>query len=152
MEQKIKSILTGVLIGIVVFPTITLGGTFTSSLIQGKTVEEAVQILAEQIDYLTGRVEIIETKQTEIETEQAEVKTKQTEQEQTILELQIKLDKERWCNKMETLSKRIVAGREMSIREAMDYYEQYPPTAEGVLEETLSQYQSYLQAKEQCEK
>jgi len=51
------------LIGIVAFPTITLGGTFVSSLIQGKTVEEAVQILAAQIDSLIGRVEVLESQQ-----------------------------------------------------------------------------------------
>jgi len=63
MKERIKLILTGILIGIIAFPTITLGGTFVSSLIQGKTVEEAVQILAEQIDSFIGRVEILETKQ-----------------------------------------------------------------------------------------
>lgn len=63
MKQKIKPILTGILIGIVAFPTITLGGTFVSSLIQGKTVEEAVQILAQQIDSLIGRVEVVEREQ-----------------------------------------------------------------------------------------
>jgi len=72
MKEKIKSILIGVLIGIIAFPTIILGGTFVSSLIQGKTVEEAVQILAEQIDSLIGRVEILETKQTEQESKLSE--------------------------------------------------------------------------------
>jgi len=63
MKEKIKKILIGVIIGFVAFPTITLGGTFVSSLIQGKTVEEAVQILAQQIDSLIGRVEVLESKQ-----------------------------------------------------------------------------------------
>jgi hypothetical protein len=63
MEEKIKSILIGILIGLIAFPTLTLGGTFVVSLIQGKSVEEAVQILAEQIDSLIGRVETLESKQ-----------------------------------------------------------------------------------------
>jgi chromosome segregation ATPase len=63
MKEKIKTILMGLLISLIVFPTVTLGGSFVSSLIQGKTVEEAIQILAEQIDSLIGRVEVIETKQ-----------------------------------------------------------------------------------------
>ena len=70
MKNKIKHISIGVLIGIIVFPTITLGGSFVSSLIQGKTVEEAIQILAERIDILIGRVEVVETKQAELEFKQ----------------------------------------------------------------------------------
>ena len=72
MKEKIKTILVGVLIGLIAFPTITFGGSFVSSLIQGKTIEEAIQILAEQIDILIGRVEVIETKQAELETKQTE--------------------------------------------------------------------------------
>jgi len=81
MKPKIKPILTGIFIGIIAFPTITLGGTFVSSLIQGKTVEEGVQILAEQIDSLIGRMGVVETKQ-EI-------------QEQIIQEVQRALEKEK---------------------------------------------------------
>ena len=61
--MKTKYILIGVLIGIIAFPTIALGGTFASSLIQGKTVDEAIQILATQVDSLIGRIEILEVKQ-----------------------------------------------------------------------------------------
>ena len=88
MKQKIKPILTGILIGIVALPTIAVGSSFTVSLIQGKTVEEAIQILAEQIDFLIARVEIVETKQVEIETEQVE-------QEQSISELQGIIDQQK---------------------------------------------------------
>jgi len=63
MNKKIKYIFIGILIGVIALPTITLGGTFLSSLIQGKTVEEAVQILATQIDSLIGRVGVLETQQ-----------------------------------------------------------------------------------------
>jgi len=65
--KKYQKFLLFSLIGFVAFPTITLGSTFVSSLIQGKTVEEAVQILAEQIDSLIGRVEKVEIKQSEQE-------------------------------------------------------------------------------------
>jgi hypothetical protein len=67
MKPKIKTILTGILIGIIAFPTITLGGTFASSLIQGKTVTEAVQILSGQIDSLIGRVGALEAQQSKEE-------------------------------------------------------------------------------------
>jgi len=72
MKEKIKSILIVILIGIIAFPTITLGGSFVVSLIQGKSVEEAIQILAEQIDNILSRLEIIESKQVELETKQTE--------------------------------------------------------------------------------
>ena len=45
MKEKIKYILLGLLIGVIAFPTITFGTTFVSSLIQGKSVEQAIQIL-----------------------------------------------------------------------------------------------------------
>ena len=71
--KKIKLILVGFLISIIALPTIAFGGSFVSSLVQGKTVEEAVQILAIQIDSLIGRVEQIEQKQqiTQAELEKA---------------------------------------------------------------------------------
>lgn len=62
MKQKIKPILTSILIGIVAFPTIAIGGSFTVSLIQGKSIPEAIQILAEQIDSLIERVTTLETR------------------------------------------------------------------------------------------
>ncbi len=62
MTGKIKIVLISVLIGFIIFPTITLGGTFVSSLIQGKSISEATQILATQIDSLIGRVSILENK------------------------------------------------------------------------------------------
>ena len=67
MKEKIKHIFIGILVGVVALPTITLGGTFVSSLIQGKTVEEAVQILATQIDSLIGRVGTLEAQQSKEE-------------------------------------------------------------------------------------
>ena len=79
--KKIKHIFVGILIGIIALPTITLGGTFVSSLVQGKTVEGAVQTLTEQLNFLIGRVEVIEIAQ--------------IEQEQTISELQTIIDQQK---------------------------------------------------------
>ena len=62
-NMKTKQIVISVIVGLLAFPTITLGGTFVSSLIQGKTVDEAVQILATQLDSLIGRVEVLENQQ-----------------------------------------------------------------------------------------
>ena len=62
MKEKIKYIIIGLLVGFILFPTIALGGTFVSSLIQGKGVKEAINILAEQIDSLIGRVIALENK------------------------------------------------------------------------------------------
>jgi len=67
MKEKIKTILIIALIGFIVFPVITFGASFVFSLIQGKTVEEAIQVLAKQMDVLIGRVETVETKQVEQE-------------------------------------------------------------------------------------
>lgn len=55
------------LIGIVALPTLTLGSSLTVSLIQGKSPEEAVQILAEQIDTTLTRLNLIEAKQAQLE-------------------------------------------------------------------------------------
>ena len=60
MKYKILLIALVLIVG---FPTVALGGSFTVSLIQGKTPAEAVQILAEQMDSLFGRVENLETQQ-----------------------------------------------------------------------------------------
>lgn len=85
MERKTKLIFVGILIGIVAFPTFALGGTFVSSLIQGKTVEEAIQVLAGQIDLLLGKVEVLETKQ--------KVQEQNTQEIQTALEKEISQQK-----------------------------------------------------------
>jgi len=58
------------IVAIVIFlaiPTVSLGGTFIVSLIQGKTVEEAVQILANQLDTVLDRLGVIESKQSDLE-------------------------------------------------------------------------------------
>ena len=74
-----KKIIFGVLIGLIAFPTIAFGGTFVSSLVQGKTAEEAVQILADQIDSLLGRVAVLEQKATDIATKTNIIEDKTTE-------------------------------------------------------------------------
>ena len=87
MKEKIKFIYIGILVGIIAFPTITLGGSFVSSLIVGKTPAEAVQILAEQIDSLIGKVDVLETKQ--------------VDQAQITQGIQEQLEKEKACRKAE---------------------------------------------------
>ena len=57
-----KIIIIAVLIGLFAFPVVSLGSTFVSALIQGKSVEEAVQILANEIDNLMKRVLFLEKK------------------------------------------------------------------------------------------
>lgn len=67
--QKIKFILYGILFGIIFFPIITLGDSFASFLIQGKSAKEAIQILIEQsdqskqVDFLAQRIERLENLQ-----------------------------------------------------------------------------------------
>lgn len=59
-----KSHILGIILAIIlVVPTVALGGSFITSLIQGKTPSEAVAILGGQLDSLFGRVSEIETKQ-----------------------------------------------------------------------------------------
>lgn len=48
-------------------PSVSMAGSFVVSLVQGKTPAEAVQIIAEQIDLLTGRVASLEDKQAQLE-------------------------------------------------------------------------------------
>ncbi len=72
MKKKTIVITTAImLIGLVAYHGISLGSTFVSSLIHGKSVGEAVQILAEQVDLLIGRVSILETKNSENEKQEA---------------------------------------------------------------------------------
>ncbi len=68
------------------FPTITLGGTFVSALIQGKTVGEAIQILAQQLDFLTERVESLENKQNDHDQNTGEVPEASTNTDEEYLE------------------------------------------------------------------
>lgn len=58
-----KKILLILITIIIATPSVSAAGSITTSLLQGKTLEEAVNILGEQFDALTGRVEKIETAQ-----------------------------------------------------------------------------------------
>lgn len=151
--MNIKSLLVGILIGIVAFPTITLGASFISSLIAGKSVDEAVQILATQLDNLIGRVEIVETKQETIE-------TKQVTQEETISELQDKLIKEEICREADRLLTEIkeacgitpFPGIDECITKRLGYYQETGRTAELNRANQLKELKPlYLSAKSQCE-
>ncbi|XKT74367.1 MAG: hypothetical protein ACJKTH_03360 [Patescibacteria group bacterium UBA2163] len=73
-------------------PTIALGGTFTYSLIQGKTPAEAVEIIATELDRLIGRVEVVEEKQIITEQKLEETETRQDEFVQELSEAVADLD------------------------------------------------------------
>ncbi len=81
LKQKWFKITVGILIGLIALPTVTLGGTFVLSLIQGKTADEAVQILAERIDSLIGRVNKLENNQIDLQNSQKELEAQQSELE-----------------------------------------------------------------------
>lgn len=89
--MKFKYILLGISIGIIALPTAIFG----SSLITGKSVDEAIQILATQFDNLVGRVEMVETNQFNqdqtlqelqeiINQQKILIETNQTEQEEVV--------------------------------------------------------------------
>lgn len=110
--KNYKTILISLIIGLLIFPTITFGGSFVSNLIAGKSPEEAVQILAEQLDLLIGRVETVETKQAVLETGQTELQTQQEVQDQAVANLQavisqqqVEQDKQKACQRANDLFK-----------------------------------------------
>lgn len=70
----VRYLLIAILFGIMLIPIFALGGVLGSSLIEGKSLPEAIEILAEQIDSLLIRMEAVETDQ--------------TQQAQSILEIQ----------------------------------------------------------------
>lgn len=91
--KKLIVLILAIFLGV---PSVSLGGSFVVSLIQGKTPVEAVQIIAEQMDSLFSRVQVLETKQ--IETAQ--------NIEQTNLEIErLKLENENLRLKNENLNK-----------------------------------------------
>lgn len=151
--KKYQKILLVIIIGFMAFPTITLGGTFVFSLIQGKTVEEVVQILAEQVDFLISRVETVEIKQSEFE-------TKQTGQEQTVSELQAKLSKEEMCREgdrllieiKETCGVMPFPGLDECITKRLNDYQSSKNSFEINTANRLQELKPfYLSAKAKCE-
>lgn len=72
LYKKIAIAVLAVLVGV---PTVSMAGSITTSLIQGKTPSEAISILAEQIDLLTGRVASLEDKQTQLEADVSQNKS-----------------------------------------------------------------------------
>ncbi len=137
--MKAKSILTGILIGIVAFPTITLGSSFVSSLIADKSVDEAVQILATQIDNLIGRVEIVEIKQTE---QEAQIAKQEACRETDRLLVEIK----------EVCGIQPFPGLDECISRRLNYYSETDNISELNRADILKELKSlYLSAKNQCE-
>ncbi len=61
--KKIKKIVFIVAVIAMVIPTVATAGSISISLIKGKSIPEAINILATQIDSIFGRVEEIEQKQ-----------------------------------------------------------------------------------------
>lgn len=157
MKPKVKLIITGILIGVIAFPTFALGSSFVSSLIQGKTIEEAVHILAEQVDALVGRVEVVETKQTEQEQTISDLQViidnqKQTIGSQQVLIEQTQLDisKNKACSDMYRYFKSD-ADAEHFYHEALKYQQFHGDNDPQALN-WLKEYQLYLDAKDKCEK
>lgn len=94
MKKTIIIITIAIFAGI---PTLALGGAFTSSLIQGKSPAESIDILAGQIDAIFGRVEHIESQQSQsdkdINAAQLEIERLRLENENLKLET-AKIDSE----------------------------------------------------------
>lgn len=136
MKEKIKNIIIGVLIGVIAFPIITLGGTFVVSLIQGKTVEEAIQILAEQIDSVSSRLNIVETKQTE----QKQDIEKLQEELQTQL---FTIENKKVCDKLTSFEAQIgsLEGSKISFEKEISNF----PNRISEIE------QNYIQTKNYCQ-
>lgn len=122
------------IIAIIIFlaiPTVAFGGTFVVSLIQGKTAEEAVQILAEQLDGVLGRLGVIESKQTELEqtvqtstNEIDNLKDKNTGLEQSVAGLETKnADLQNKVNCQDLIKKTPQGGEARFINiNIVDYY------------------------------
>lgn len=72
LYKKLVAAAVVILLGV---PSVSMAGSFTVSLVQGKTPAEAVQIIAEQIDLLTGRVASLEDKQAQLEADVSQNKS-----------------------------------------------------------------------------
>ena len=95
MKTQLLGIIAGIAIGV---PVIVSGSSIVSSLIDGKTLEESVVILADQIDGLLTRVSILETDQAQIVEEINALKTGQLGTGSNIVETNLELEKLRLEN------------------------------------------------------
>ncbi len=77
MKIHLKTLALGVA-GLVAIPTLVIGSSFVNSLISGKTPEEAVVILGDQLDLVLGRVNVVEQKAVWQEASSTEMIVKQT--------------------------------------------------------------------------
>lgn len=66
-----KNIIINIILTIILIPVVATGASLGSSLIAGKTIDEAVQILADQVVILTGRVDTLEAAQNSLIVQQA---------------------------------------------------------------------------------
>ncbi len=147
--MKTKIIIVGILVGFIAFPAIALGGSFVSSLIQGKTVEQAIQILVEQTDALIGRVEVVETKQGEQEEKTKEMQSTIDQQKTLIDQLQSRISANKACSDMYRYFKSDVDA-EHFYKQALEY-QQIHGVSDPQAQEWLNEYQLYLQAKQKCD-
>lgn len=79
-------------------PSVSLGGSFVISLIQGKTPAEAVQIIAEQLDTLFGRVALLEDAKIKTDQDINELKTGQGQTSEKISQTQLEIERLRLEN------------------------------------------------------
>ena len=95
MRSAVIKVAIGVIASLVAIPSFAVGASLMSSLIIGKTPEEAVSILALRLDSLMGRLDDVEFSQAQNEAETAEVVVEQSkikdqvsllEQENSLLE------------------------------------------------------------------
>ena len=89
MKTQILGIITGIVIGV---PVIASGSSIVSSLIDGKTLEESMVILADQLDCLITLVSILETDQAQIVEEINALKTGQVQVGSNITETNLELE------------------------------------------------------------
>lgn len=140
-KYLLRNILIEIIFILVSVPTVAMGSSFTVSLIQGKSADEALQILAEQIYSLTGRMEIIETQQ--------------TMQEENIQTLQNTIEEQR---QNITEQQSIIEQQKQTINEQQESIEKFQAQSQGAqsqLQETKSelketQLKSELWAKKEA--
>jgi outer membrane murein-binding lipoprotein Lpp len=101
MKNKIAIYTAAVILGV---PTLVAGGSFTTSLIAGKTPGEAVQIVAEQVDSLTGRVDNLENRVNELDAKAAGANIPNPIETVTGIKIDSKTSEE-WDAYLSTLSK-----------------------------------------------
>ncbi len=111
MKLQILGIVLGILFGV---PAIAAGSSFTYSLIQGKSPDEAIAIIANQVDSLIGRVSVLEDEHAQLSEEVSENKS------ETELEIErLKLENENLRLKTDTVLSETEGTRANEARREM---------------------------------